>query len=179
MSILRRVIPIALICGASITPAAEPRVFNEFEMKAAFLFNFAKFVEWPGEKGAQGTPIVLAILGPNPFGVHLTNLVKGRRINGREIQVRQLDSLDSARGAHVLFVTKGARKTAEEVSAALGGAGVLTVGEPTAFSEVGGIITFHLEADRLSFEIDMGEAERAGLSISAQLQKLASAVRRR
>lgn len=164
--------------GASATP---PAGFDEYQMKAAFLVKFAMFVEWPGAKGADRGPIVLGTLGPNPFGAQLETLAKGQRINGREIQVRHFDSLQSARAAHVLFIAKGAAKGYGDIAAALDMdlAGVLTVGEPTAFSEKGGIVTFLLDGDRLAFEIDMDEAERAGLKVSAQLQKLARAVRRR
>ena len=159
--------------------AAAPAVFNEYQVKAAFLFNFAKFVDWPAQKSAEGSPIVLGILGESPFGTHLDGVVKDRRINGREIRVRRFDTLDAARAAHVLFVPKSAGKRASDVAAALAGAGVLTVGEPSTLSEAGGIITFDVDGDRLTFSIDMDEADRAGVRISAQLQKLAKTVRRR
>jgi hypothetical protein len=180
--ILRRGVWLALFAGAALAGlawAAETPIFNEYQMKAAFLLNFAKYVEWPGDKGANAMPIILGTFGHNPFGDYLESLAKGRRIDGREIQVRHFDSLDAARAAHVLFVGKRAKMTAAEVSSALERAGVLVVGESTAFSEWNGIITFQVDGDRLAFDIDMQEAGRADLKISAQLQKLAGSVRRR
>jgi hypothetical protein len=163
---------LTLTAGAPLeTPSA---AFKEYQVKAAFLFNFSKFVEWPARKFADGTsPIVIGILGTNPFGSELERAVKGRHINGRDVIVQQFDSAEAARSAHLLFVSASSDPSMVSALRALDGSAVLTVGESEAFTRHGGIITLVLEGDKLGFTINIDSAGRAGLKISAQLQKLA------
>jgi hypothetical protein len=171
---------VLLFLSSTAGSAVEPPVFKEYELKAAYLFNFAKFVEWPGKKGEDaGAPIVLGILGHDPFGARLDDLVRDRRINGREIVVRRFETPAEARAVHVLFIGKDAHLSPWDALGTIRGNGVLTVGESPSFAAHGGIITFVIDDGRLAFEIDMDEADRAGIGISAQLQKLARTVRRR
>jgi hypothetical protein len=155
---------------------ADSTVSREYKVKAAFIYNFAKFVEWPAQKlPNDGTQIVVGVLGQNPFGDELENALKGRLINGRSVVVRQFDNVEAAKEAHLLFVTLSdeskLRKTLKEY-------GTLTIGQTESFARNGGMITFSFEDDRLRFEINIGAAEQAGLKISAQLQKLAKTVRK-
>jgi hypothetical protein len=159
------------VCGGE--PAAK-----EYQVKAAFLYNFAKFVEWPSQSFPDATtPITVGILGENPFGDELEKLAGGRRINGRTILVKQVQSAAAARGAHILFVSAGEDGRFAALKDGLGP--VLTVGESDAFSRRGGMINFVFEGEKIRFEINVGQAEAAGLRISAQLQKLATRVWRK
>jgi hypothetical protein len=168
---------IGLACG--LAAAAEPPAASEYALKAAFLYNFVKFVEWPESRFADGrSPLVIGVLGTDPFGAELEKVVRGRRINGRDVVVQRFDSADAAKPAHVLFVNTGDGLPTAELRRALGAYGVLTVGESDPFTRGGGIITFRSRGDRLGFEINMATAERAGLKISAQLQKLATVILR-
>jgi hypothetical protein len=165
-----------LALGPVPVSEADSTIAREYKVKAAFVYNFAKFVEWPAQKlGADNAPLVVGVLGPNPFGDELENALKGRQINGRPLVVRQFENIETARAAHLLFVTLNdeskLRKAFKEY-------GVLTVGQSEAFARSGGIITFTFENDKLRFEINIGAAEQAGLKISAQLQKLATTVRK-
>ena len=178
-SITRRVlVGVGAFLALGLVPGSEADsvVSKEYKVKAAFIYNFAKFVEWPAQKlGSDSAPLVIGVLGPNPFGDELENALKGRQINGRGIVVRQFDDVESARTAHLLFVgvndeTK-LRKALKEY-------GVLTIGQSESFTRNGGIITFTFDHDKLGFEINVGAAEQAGLKISAQLQKLAKSVRK-
>jgi hypothetical protein len=153
---------------------------REYQLKAAFLYNFTKFVEWPASRFADtNSPIVIGVFGKNPFGAELENLVKGRKINDRGIVVRSVGSAADAKAAHLLFVDSTSDDRLAELQGALQGGGVLTVGESTAFARHDGIINFLLEDDKLRFEINMDAADRAGLRINAQLQKLAKTIRRK
>jgi hypothetical protein len=155
---------------------ADSTIAREYKVKAAFIYNFAKFVEWPAQKlGGDSTPIVIGVLGPNPFGDELENALKGRQINGRGIVVRQFDDAEGAKAAHLLFVSANDET---KLRKALKEYGVLTIGQSESFTRNGGIITFTFEHDKLGFEINVGAAEQAGLKISAQLQKLAKSVRK-
>lgn len=156
---------------------AEPPAASEYGVKAAFLYNFTKFVEWPEKKlGDDRSPIVIGVLGTDPFEGELRDAVKGRKVKGRDIEVFHFADGEAAKGAHMLFVSADA--SAKALRGALGAYGVLTVGESAAFTRGGGIITFRMRDDRLAFEINTAAAERAGLKISAQVLKLATVVRR-
>ena len=156
----------ALVLVASTALRAQ-EVPLEYRVKAAYLFNFAKFVEWPGP-GATG-PITICVAGRNVFGEALTDTVRGEAINGRPLAVRVI--LEPQPGCHIVFVPRGAaapaylRGTRSFPS--------LTVGEAPDFIEQGGIVNFKLEGANVRFEIDAGAAEKSGLRISSRLLRLA------
>lgn len=158
--------------------AARAAVPKEYQIKAAFLYNFTKFVDWPADCFATPhDPIVIGVLGANPFGQELTAVVHDRRVNGRGIRVLALDAPPEAAQVHVLFVAPGAETQLAAFFAATPPP-TLTVGESDRFATLGGVIRFTTVGDKVRFEINVGAAERAGLKISAQLQKLATAVHR-
>lgn len=164
--------------AASSAPGAEP-VSKEYQIKAAFLYNFANFVQWPEQSFADAdSPIVIGVLGSSPFGTELDKAIRGRSINGHRLVAIVVQTPAAARQAHLLFVAVTEDSKLDELKAALGGAPVLTVGEAPAFARQGGMITFVLRSDKLRFEINVGTAQKAGLKISAQLQKLATEIRR-
>lgn len=158
--------------------AAQTPVSKEYQIKAAFIYNFTKFIEWPAGCFDEATPIVVVVLGKNPFGDELEKIVRGRTVNGHPLVVRYISDLDGSQPApgrfHVLFVAPG-REGRLKLAA---GSGILTIGESDAFAAAGGIITFTVAEDRAHFEINLQAAEASGLKLSAQLLKLASAVRR-
>jgi hypothetical protein len=165
-----------LTVGPATSSSADSPVAKEYKVKAAFIYNFAKFVEWPPQKLANDSaPIVIGVLGANPFGDELENALKGRQINNRSVVVRQFDNLDAAKAANLLFVNLNDESKLRKV---LKEYGVLTVGQSESFARNGGMITFTFSDDKLRFEINIGAAEQAGLKISAQLQKLATTVRK-
>ena len=165
-----------LTVGLATVSRADSTIAREYKVKAAFIYNFAKFVEWPSQKlGGDTAPLVIGVLGPNLFGDELENALKGRQINGRGIVVRQFDDVEAAKAAHLLFVSINDEA---KLRKALKEYGVLTIGQSESFTRNGGIITFTFEHDKLGFVINVGAAEQAGLKISAQLQKLAKSVRK-
>ena len=165
-----------LLLGAASGSRAEP-VSKEYQLKAAFLYNFSKFVSWPQERFSDaGSPIVIAVLGESPFGDELEKIVRERIVNGRAIEVRPIASADDISAVHIVFIPAGAEPLLKAGS--LDAPGVLTVGESAAFSARGGIIRFTLVDEKVRFEIDQGSAEKAGLKLSGQLLKLATVVRK-
>jgi len=163
-----------LFLGSPEACGADAEVSKEYQIKAAFLYNFTKFVEWPASRFADGSsPIVIAVLGENPFGDELAKLVKGRRVNGREIAIKSITDPSEAGAVHVLFICARNDRQLGPVLAQLRSGGVLTVGESDAFASAGGIITFNLVEDKVRFEINQSAGEQAGLKISSQLLKLA------
>lgn len=157
---------------------AHAEVSKEYQVKAAFVYNFTKFVEWPREHfGDDHRAIVIAVLGQNPFGDELEKILRDRKVGGRELIIKTLASVDDARTADVLFVCDGEEKHLEAVWPSLHAAGVLTIGESTDFAAQG-MITFVLEGDKVRFAVNLASVERAHLKFSAQLLKLATTVRR-
>lgn len=152
---------------------------REHQIKAAFLYNFTKFVEWPATAFAgPETPLVLGVVGQGTLAGELEKVVKDRKFNGRDLIVKTILSPAAAKDVHLLYVASGEDAQIDAIMAGLKGASTLTVGESEAFVRKGGIINFVPEADKVRFELNSAAADRAGLKVSAQLQKLAKTVRK-
>jgi hypothetical protein len=163
--------------GAADGAAAAPG--REYEIKAAFLYNFTKFVDWPAQTFANAdAPIVIGVLGDSPCVQALERLVKDRKVNGRTIVVRRIASAAEAKVTQMLFVGSAQEAQFAGLEPALHSLPVLTVGESPGFATLGGTIDFVPQGDKIRFEINIDAAEHAGLKISAQLQKLAAVVHR-
>lgn len=154
-------------------------VAKEYQIKAAFLYNIPKFVEWPVTSFASSSdPIIIGVFGNSPFGDQLEIIVKDRKINGRGIVVKHLFNVEDVKMTHLLFISATDDKRFAAIKAVIQNSPVLTVGESTVFADAGGAINFVLINDKVRFEINTAAAELAGLKISAQLQKLATTIRR-
>lgn len=157
----------------SLARAAQVQVAGEYQLKAAFLFNFAKFVEWPPKVLPPSRPIALCILGTDPFGLELERTIKDERVAGRELAIRRLKQVQERDTCHVLFISPSEKDSLSQILAALKNSNVLTISEIEGFTQVGGIINFYIEESKIRFEINVGAAEKAGLKISSKLLKLA------
>ena len=151
-----------LVCAASVA--------GEYQVKAAFLYNFAKFVDWPGD-GGQGM-FVLCVLGADPFGGAI-DAVAGKPVGGRTIQVRRLASADGAGACQMLFISSSEADGLGKDLGAVRGKPVLTVGDTPGFAERGVVINLYVEQSKVRFEINIDAAKRAQLNISSQLLRLA------
>jgi hypothetical protein len=147
---------------------------SEYQLKAAFLFNFAKFVEWPPE-AFVGTraPLVIGLLGQNPFGDDLKRTIHGKAISNRSLTVKEIHSLSEATNCHMLFISTSEKQRLPEILEGLHTASVLTVGETDGFTDDGGMIGFVLEGNKIRFRINETAARRAGLKVSSKLSSLA------
>ncbi|MBI1747845.1 MAG: YfiR family protein [Acidobacteria bacterium] len=153
-------------------------VASEYQVKAAFLYNFAKFIEWPDEAfTGAGAPIVFGIIGEDPFGRLLDQAVKGKSIRGREFVVKRLRGSQDAGICHILFISASEKKHVSQILERLKGAPVVTVSELDHFAQAGGIINFFVEENKVRFEINIDAAERAKLKISSKLLALSKVVR--
>jgi hypothetical protein len=168
---------LSTVLVAALPPRGASPVPTEYEVKAAFLYNFARFVEWPAEaRGAADQPFVVGILGDDPFGATLDRTLLGKTLEGRPIVVRRMASLEQESHVNILFVGGSDKAELARVVRALSGTPVLTVGEMAGFAEHGGMIGFRTESQRVRFDINAEQASRAGLKISSQLLKLARIV---
>jgi hypothetical protein len=165
---------LGLSLGASVSALAVPK---EYQLKAGFLYNFTKFVQWPDDRFEdEGSEIVIAVLGTDPFGGELDRVVKDRIVEGRSIVVRRIKTAAEIPAAHIVFVARDAEPLLADSLRSL--PGVLTVGETGAFTARGGIVAFYVMNEKVRFEINQDGAEKAGLKLSGQLLKLASEARR-
>jgi hypothetical protein len=156
--------------------ASDAPVVGEYQVKAAFLFNFAKFVTWPsGAFEGPESPIEICVAGRDPFGGALEDTIGERTVRGRPVAVRQIDAAEQASDCEIVFFADSER--APVLARRLERAPVLTVGETAGFAEAGGIVNFKIEENRVRFEINPDAASRAGLRVSSQLLNLATVVR--
>ena len=151
--------------------------YEEYKVKAAFLYKFTKFIEWPANvfKGADD-PILLCILGNDPFGDALNSL-NDKTVGGRKIAVKTSSDPESVNGCHIIFVSESEREILSTILKAVKNRHALTVGDMQGFAEAGGVINFFMADNNVRFEINVDAAQREGLTISSQLLKLAKIVR--
>jgi hypothetical protein len=168
----RRAAVLLLGLSAGLAVAAAP----EYQVKAAFLFNFAKFVDWPEAMLARNSSMNVCVLGDDPFGAILNRTVEGKTVHDRPIRVARLVDAGDVSHCHVLFISVSEQRELPRLLPVLAGLSILTVGETESFVQNGGMIGFTSDADRVRFEINNDAAERAGLHISSQLLKLATRV---
>jgi len=150
---------------------------SEYLIKAGFIFNFAKFVDWPPGTFAQpDSPIVIGILGTDPFGAIIDQIVQDKKIGGRGFVVKRLKwgtDLKDLKECKILFVGASERVHIDELVQIVRGLPILTVGETPGFAEHGGVIRLVLEDNRVRFEVNVDAARQAGLTISSRLLTLA------
>lgn len=144
-------------------------------MKAAFVYNFVRFVEWPESSvGAEG--LVIGVLKDNEFGEHVSRIVAGKTVGGHPIQVRSFDDSSSLVGCHVLFVGASASGEIDAILTVLSTQHVLTVSHLEDFAAQGGIIGFYKSDNKLRFRINVNAARHAGIKISSKLLDLAEII---
>lgn len=150
---------------------------DEYQLKAAFLAKFVRYVTWPAERmGADDAPLVVGVLGQDPFGGKLEAAFKSRKSDERPIVVRRFQTLEGLESAHVLFVPAGEAGRIAEILRQVKDAGQLLIGESGDFAARGGVINFYLDDDKLRFEINTESAKRQRLKVSSDLLKLARIV---
>jgi len=146
---------------------------SEYQIKAAYLYYFSTFVDWPSNTYARtGESLVIGVLGEDPFGAVLDETLRGKSVNNRKIVVRRFANIKDARDSHVLFISNSERDRLPSILKALEGASVLTVGDLDRFASRGGQIAFRTEDKKVRFDINVAAVQRAHLKISAQLMKL-------
>jgi YfiR/HmsC-like len=173
-----------LFLGTEIPLRAQAAIsgptFDEYQVKAAFLYNFAKFVEWPsGTFGSTADSIVICVIGPNPFGSILEHTVQDKKIGERAFVVLRLVDTKQAGRCQILFIGAGESKGTRAFLEPLTGAAILTVGESDDFTALGGIVRFRLDGPRVRIQIALDTAERSRLRISSKLLGLAEIVKKK
>jgi len=171
------VVMMLLFFGTVCIASAQANSPNEYAVKAAFLFHFAQFVEWPeGAFQDANSPLVYCTIGEDPFQGALDESLKGKTIEARALQVRHLKDGRDAQGCHVVFIGKTDKRRVTDELTSLGNSPVLTVGETEQFLRDNGMIAFCMEENKIRFNINLEAAKKANLKISSTLLTLASTV---
>jgi hypothetical protein len=157
---------------------AQPPKPTEYEVEAAYLSNFGRFVEWPGRANGAGETFNICVLGQDPFGLALDGALKGESINGAPMAPKRIAGPDEASSCRILFISTSKDNQLDSILRALGTSRILTVSDMAAFTDRGGMIQFVLDGNRVRFQINIAAAQRARLSLSSQLLKLALNIRR-
>lgn len=168
----------SLLVLESSQALADRSMASEYEVKAAFIYNIAKFVSWPSYQETSTEGLTLCILGNDPFGKAL-DVIRGKRSGTKIWEIRYLRVVDKLLTCRILFIAASEAERAEEILDSLDGKPVLTIGDSDGFAARGGIINFFIEDRKVRFEINIDAAHRSSLNISSQLLKLAKIVRER
>jgi hypothetical protein len=172
---------------------ADPTASREYQVKAAFLYNFIQFVDWPKQKTADGNePIIIGIIGKDPFG-DAFEPIKDKMVKGKKVVIERFKGLEelkeegdkgfqqhpqieAIRKCHVLFICSSEKKWLREIVGTTENEGILTVGDVEGFLETGGIVNFIMEDKKVNFEINIITAEKSKLKVSSKLLRLAKKV---
>jgi len=149
---------------------------TEYQIEAAYIYNFVRFVDWPPQAFAStNAPMVIGVLGKNVFGGSLQQIINGKKINGHELQWAQIDSATEATNCQVVFISDSEKSHLSKILGLLQGANILTVSEADNFIGDGGMIYLFIdEENKVRFQINNDAARKAGLTISSKLLSLAA-----
>lgn len=174
---LTRIVTCFLVFSGFVGNAGAHQEAGEYEVKAAFLYNFSKFVEWPAHAFPdEESPFIIGILGSDPFGRNLDLLVKDKSVKGRRVEVRRLYELSGLSCCQVLFIAQSEAYRLPAIIQAIERHPILTVSDMAKFLGQGGIIMFTKEGDKIRFSINLKAASKAMVTISSKLLNLASRV---
>jgi len=167
---------VALLSCAPAFSYAEESQSTEYRVKAAFMYNFSRFVQWPPAANGQAGDFTLCILGHDPFGETLNSLA-GKLVHDQVLEIRRIDNPALIDSCQLVFIGRDNSSNLGNILSRLGERPVLTISDLDDFTDKGGIIQFRLVDNKVRFDINIDAARRAGLNISSKLLSLASSVR--
>jgi hypothetical protein len=169
--LVRRVsVPALFLVLILATPsAAGTKLTHEYDLKAAFIFHFAQFVQWPTEALPERTPLTIGILGEDPFGKSLDEIVANEAVGGHKLLVRRFQDVNQVDSCHILFISLSESSRLDQVLSHLNRRSILTVGESKDFAQRSGMIGFVISEKRLRLAVNLAAANAAKLTISSKL----------
>jgi len=178
VGVLAAVAAVVAMYGPAPFVAADSPAALEAQVKAVFLFNFAKYVDWPASVfPSTAAPITIGVVGTDPFGDNLQRIVEGKTINGHPFVIKHLAADAELAGCHILFISHSEAARMDGILSKTSAQPILTVGEDEQFTQNNGIIRFLLKDGKVRLEINLASANRAGLTISSRLLAVADVVR--
>jgi YfiR/HmsC-like len=181
VSLRRRVscasVVLFLLCPFNL-PAQQTKA-SEYAVKATYLYNFSRFVQWPTDSvAAKGNVFPICVFGEDPFGAVLETILSGESIDGKAVVAKRVSKLQETLDCRVLYISVSEDSRLKEILAEVDKAAVLTVSDIPQFSQRGGMIQFVLAGNKVRFEVNLTNAQTAGLTLSSDLLKVAVAVRK-
>lgn len=165
---------LAVLCSAPVALRGQTAVSVEYRIKAQFLANFLKFIEWPPNAlGNDNSPFWMCSTGYFPFGTALAESTRGELVRGKRIEIRWIRNSAELRSCQVLFVSESEAKNYQKILTNIHGAAILSVGETPDFLDAGGTVAFFFQEKALQFDVNLSGANAAGLKISARLLSVA------
>jgi YfiR/HmsC-like len=181
LSLRPLLIAVAAACAFLAIPvlhAQNPRP-TDYQVKATYLYNFGRFIEWPGKvAAAQGGSFTVCVLGQDPFGPSLDATLAGEKIGGKTVVAKRISSAEESGDCQILFLSLTDDSRLNKIIADLDKKAVLTVSDMSQFVKRGGMIQFVLEGKKIRFEVNLTATHHAGLTLSSELLKVATAVKR-
>jgi len=168
----------ALLLGILASSLCRAQAFNEYRVKAAFLYTFAKFVEWPPQAfSGPSSAITICILGDDPFGSFLDDAVRAKSIADRPLVVLRISNLPVAPECRILFIAASERRRMPALLSAAATPGLLTVGDTAEFAAQGGVIALRLDGERIRLFVNLTSADKAQLRVSSRVLSIATIVK--
>lgn len=159
-----------LLLSSVVNAFAQATPSEEYQLKAVFLFRFVQFVDWPPEVlPDETTAFVIGILGDDPFGAYLEDIVRGEKVMNRPLEVQRYRRPEDIKTCHVLFISRSTDDRSEDIVAQLKGRSILTVGETDGFARSGGVIRFATDTGKVRLKVNVEAAKAANLTISSKL----------
>ena len=157
-------------------PSAQAGSYEEYQVKAAFLHKFAKFVEWPSRAfSSDADPFMLCVSGNNPFGKALDTL-QDKTVGNRKLVIKKFQSIEEAGKCHILFISSSEKSGLQQILKAVRNKQILTVGDTEGFAQSGVMINFTMQEGKVQFEINPQAVKQAGLTVSSQLLKVSKII---
>jgi hypothetical protein len=176
--VLRRTIAALVLLLLAVSNALGQQRHSQYQVEAAYLYNFARFVEWPTQGTTKATSLTICVLGEDPFGQALDSTLAGEAIGNQHVSARRISSTPEAGDCQILFIGSSEAKHLNKIVDALDKKPILTVSDIPQFSQHRGMIQFVLADNRIRFEVNLAAAQRAGLTLGSELLKVAVTVRR-
>jgi len=177
---LLTVILIVVLGQAIASPLSycQNQTYAEYDLKAAFIYNFTKFIEWPNENKNNKPAMIVGIIGKDPFGPSISS-IGGKNVRGKKLIIKDIEYLDNIRECDVLFIAASEKHRLKNILKYLVAKPILTIADTETFGERGVIINLYIENDKVKFEINAEAARKAGLKINPNLMMLGKLVKSR
>jgi hypothetical protein len=164
----------SVFLGSSFAQGASP---TEYELKAAYLYNFSRFIEWPSPADPSQQEFNICVFGQDPFGRALNTVLDDKTIAGRNVKTKRMVNLEDIGQCQILFISTSEQKHLKQILTTLDGASILTVSDMPEFNDRGGMMQFVWEGNRVRFAVNLPIARKAGLVLSSELLKVAVSVK--
>lgn len=168
----------AVLCLLAASSALGQQKPSEYQVEAAYLYNFGRFVAWPSNNSESAHSFTICVLGQDPFGPALDATVAGETIAGKNVVAKRISAPQESVDCQILFLSAAEAGRLKKVMESLDKGAVLTVSDIPQFSQRGGMIQFVMEGNRVRFEVNLAATQRAGLTLSSELLKVATVVRK-